>query len=80
MRFQVFLSLWSDKLIVIDTIPEVAKIKVSKPEIFFIKVKILSRPPKTAHSNTPPCVYVKMWKYLHNAAQMFMQRKKALFQ
>uniref|UniRef100_A0A8C1XRA4 glycerol kinase n=1 Tax=Cyprinus carpio TaxID=7962 RepID=A0A8C1XRA4_CYPCA len=25
------------------------------------------RPPKTAHSNTPPHVYVTMWKYLRNA-------------
>ncbi len=25
----------------------------------------------------PPHVYVTMWKYLHNAAQMFTQRKKA---
>ncbi len=25
-------------------------------------------------------LYVTMWKYLHNAAQMFMQRKAAWFQ
>ncbi len=37
-------------------------------------------PPKTAHSNKPPHVYVTMWKYLRNAAQMFTQRKKAWFQ
>ncbi len=29
-----------------------------------------------AHSNTPPHVYVTMWKYLHNAAQMFTHAKK----
>ncbi len=44
MRFQVFLSLWSvTSCLCIDKIPEVAKTKVSKPEIFFIKVKTLPR-------------------------------------
>ncbi len=53
-----FLSLWSvTSCLCIDTIPEVAKTKVSK-EIFFIKVKTRPRSPKTAHSNTPPHVYV----------------------
>ncbi len=40
----------------------------------------LPRPPKTAHSNMPPHVYVTMCKYLCNAAKMFTQRKKAWFQ
>uniref|UniRef100_A0A9J8AME6 Chromodomain helicase DNA binding protein 3 n=1 Tax=Cyprinus carpio carpio TaxID=630221 RepID=A0A9J8AME6_CYPCA len=34
-------------------------------------------PPKTPHSNMPPHVYVTMWEDLHNAAQMFTQRKRA---
>uniref|UniRef100_A0A671LF09 Class E basic helix-loop-helix protein 22 n=1 Tax=Sinocyclocheilus anshuiensis TaxID=1608454 RepID=A0A671LF09_9TELE len=46
-------------------------------EIFFIKVKSQPRLPKTARSYTPPHVYVKMWEDLHNATQMFTQRKKA---
>ncbi len=70
MRFQVFLSLWSVTSC-IDKIPEVAKTKVSKPEIFFIKLR--PRPPKTAHSNTPPHVYVTVWEDLHNTAQMYTQ-------
>ncbi len=36
--------------------------KVSNPEIFFIKVKTRPRPPKTAHLNTSPQVYVTVWK------------------
>ncbi len=54
MRFQVFLSFWSvSSCLCIDKIPEVAKTKVSKPEIFFIKMKTRPCPPKTAHLNTP---------------------------
>ncbi len=34
-------------------------------------------PPKTAHLNMPPHVYVTMWKYLQNTAQTYMQWKKA---
>ncbi len=50
-------SLESNKLFMyIYKIPEVAKTKVSKPEIFYIKVKTLPRPPKTAHLNMPPHV------------------------
>ncbi len=28
-----------------------------------------------AHSNTPPHVYVTVWGYLQNTAQMYLQRK-----
>ncbi len=28
------------------------------------------------YSNMPPHVYFMMWKYLRNATQMFMQRKR----
>ncbi len=50
MQFQVLLSLWSViSCLCIDKIPEVAKTKVSKPEIFFIKVKTLPCPPEMAH-------------------------------
>ncbi len=62
----------------IDKIPKLAKTKSQKPkEIFFIKFKTRPRPPKTAHSNTPPHVYVTVWEDLHNTTQMYMQRKKA---
>ncbi len=37
----------------------------------------MSRPPKTAHLNMPPHVYVTVWEDLHNSAQKYMQRKKA---
>ncbi len=30
------------------------------------------------HLNTPPQIYVTVWEDLHNTAQMFTQRKKAL--
>ncbi len=78
MPFQVFLSLWSvTSCLYIDKIPKVAKTKKSQTkEIFFIKVKTLPRPPKTAHSNTHPHVYVTVWEDLQNTAQMFTQRKK----
>ncbi len=33
----------------------------------------------TVHENMPPHVYITMWKYLHTAAQMFMQRKKVIY-
>ncbi len=57
IRFQVLLFLWRvTSCSCIDKIPEVAKTKVSKPEIFYIKVKTLPCPPKTAHLNTPPHV------------------------
>ncbi len=64
MRFQVFLSLWSfTSWLYIDMIPEVAKTKVSQTkEILFIKVKTRPRPPKMAHSNTPPHVYIMVWE------------------
>ncbi len=48
----------------------------------FIKVKTLPGPPppppppKMAHSNMPPHVYFTMWKYLHNAAQMFTKKRR----
>ncbi len=53
----MFLSLWGvTSCLCIDKIPEVAKIKVSKPKRYSLsKVKTLPRPPKTAHSNTPRC-------------------------
>ncbi len=74
MRFQVFLSLWSvTSCLCIDKIPEVANTK----EIFFIKVQTPPRPPKTAHLNTPPHVFVTVWEDLQNTAQMYTQRKKA---
>uniref|UniRef100_A0A672L463 Lymphocyte antigen 75-like n=1 Tax=Sinocyclocheilus grahami TaxID=75366 RepID=A0A672L463_SINGR len=56
---------------------ESLKFLTLKMSIFFIKVKSQPRLPKTARSNTPPHVYVTMWEDLHNAAQMFTQRKKA---
>ncbi len=72
MRFQVFLSLWSvTSWLCIDKIRKVAI------KIFFIKVKALPRPPKTAHSNTPPHVYVTVWEDLHITAQTYTQWKKA---
>ncbi len=46
-------------------------------EIFFIKVKTLPRPPKTAHLNTPPHVYVTVWEDSQNTTQMYTQWKKA---
>ncbi len=50
MQFQVLLSLWSViSCLCIDKIPEVAKTTVSKPEIFFIKVKTLPCPPETVY-------------------------------
>ncbi len=51
-------------------------------DLFYLKEKA-EMPPDWAempHSNTPPYVYVTMWKYLLNATQMFTQRKKAWFQ
>ncbi len=69
MCFQVFLSLWSvTSCLCIDKIPEVAKTQRSfkTKEIFFIKVKTRPRPPKTAHLNTPPHVYVTVWEDLQN--------------
>uniref|UniRef100_A0A8C2ESL5 Signal-induced proliferation-associated 1 like 3 n=1 Tax=Cyprinus carpio TaxID=7962 RepID=A0A8C2ESL5_CYPCA len=36
-----------------------------------------THPPKMARSNTPPHVCVTMWEDLHNATQMFTQRKKS---
>ncbi len=81
MRFQVFLSLWSATSgLCKDKIPEVAKTKVSKPKRYSLSKLRLPCPPKTGHSNTPPHVHATMWKYLHNAAKMFTQRKKAWFQ
>ncbi len=82
MRFQVFLSLWSvTSCLYLDKIPKVAKTKVSNPKRYSLWIfKACPCPPKMAHSNTPPHVYVTMWKYLQNAAQMFTQRKKMWFQ
>ncbi len=82
MRFQVLLFLCSvTSCLCIDKIPEVAKTKVSKPKRHSLsKLRFCHAPPKTAHSNTPPRVYVTMWKYLRNVTQMFSQRKKASFQ
>ncbi len=54
MRFQVLLSLWSvTSCLFIDKIPEVAKTKVSKREILFIRVKILLRPLKRLIETRP---------------------------
>ncbi len=66
MRFQVLLSLLSvTSWLCIDKIPEVAKTKVSKPKRYSLSMflynslsKTLPRPPKTAHSNTPPHKYL----------------------
>ncbi len=41
------------------------------------KVKTRPCPPKTAHLNTPPHVYVTVWDDLHNTAQIYPQWKKA---
>ncbi len=46
--------------------------------LFYLKVK--ADPDRAKWLIHAPQVYVTMWKYLHNAAQMFVQRKKALFQ
>ncbi len=71
-----FYFLWSvTSWLCIDTIPEVAKTKVSKPKRYSLSKLRFCHAPKVAQSNTPPHVYVTMWKYLHNAAQMFTQRK-----
>ncbi len=40
-------------------------------DLFYIKEKADPDRAETPHSNKPPHVYVTMWKYLHNAAQMF---------
>ncbi len=45
----------------------------------FIKVKTLLRLPKMAHLNTPPHVHVTVWKYLHNAIQMFSKERRRGF-
>ncbi len=82
MRFQVVISLWRvTSCSCIDKIPEVAKTKVSNPkEIFFIKVKTLPRPLKRLiQTLIQTHVYVTMWTYLHNAAQMFMQKRRRGF-
>ncbi len=64
-KFQVFLSLWSvTSCLCIDKIPKVAKTK----EIFYIKVKTLPRPPKMAHSNKSPHVYIIVWEDLQNVS------------
>uniref|UniRef100_A0A672QR01 Uncharacterized protein n=1 Tax=Sinocyclocheilus grahami TaxID=75366 RepID=A0A672QR01_SINGR len=44
---------------------------------YFYHVKSQPHLPKTSRSNTPPHVYLTMGEDLHNAAQMFTQRKKA---
>ncbi len=76
MRFQVFLSLWSvTSCLFIDKIPEVAKTKVSKPKRYSLSKLRLPCTPKTAHSNTPPHVYVMMWKYLHNASNVHAKKE-----
>ncbi len=49
-------------------------------DLFYLKEKAYPDRAKTPHENTPPHVYVTTWKYLHNAAQMFTQIKKAWFQ
>ncbi len=73
VRFQVFLSFWSvTSWLCIDKVPEVAKTEVSKPKTFFIKVKILPRHPKTAHS-----MNIKAWWYilLHQTHQIMIFKK-----
>ncbi len=79
MRFKVFLSLWSvTSCLCIDKIPEVAKTKVSKPEIF-LKVKTLPRTPKMAHSNTSPHVYVTMWGDLQTPHKCIRKERRRDF-
>ncbi len=55
-------------------------LSLPQKDLFYLKEKADPDRAKTAHSNTPPHVYVMMWKYLRKAAQMFTQRKKAWFQ
>ncbi len=75
MRFQVFLSLLNvTSGSCIDKIPEVAKTKVSKPKRYSLsKLIFCHTPQKRIIQTCPHIVYITMWKYLHNAAQMFMQ-------
>ncbi len=47
------------------------RLKSQTKEIFFIKVKTCPRPPKMAHLNIFPHVYVTVWEDLHNTAQMY---------
>ncbi len=53
---------------------------IPQKDVFGLKEKADSNRAKTPHSNTPPHVYITMWKYLHNATQIFTQRKVAWFQ
>ncbi len=62
----------------IDKIPEVAKTKVSNLKRYSSKVKTLPRPPKTAHSNTPPHVYITVWKYLRKARERRLQSQRSV--
>ncbi len=80
MRFQVLLSLCSvTSCSCIDNIPQVAKTSLKTKEIFFIKVKTLPHPPKTAHLNTPPHVYITVWEDLQNTAQMYTKKVYTCF-
>ncbi len=55
----VLFSLWSvTSWLCIDKIPEVAKTKVSKPKRYSWSKSRPATPPKMAHLNTPPHVYV----------------------
>ncbi len=71
MRFQVLLSLRSfTSCLCTDKIPEVAKTEVSKPKIYSLsKLRLCHAPLKRL-------IQITMWKYLHNAAQMFTAKKE----
>ncbi len=48
-------------------------------DLFCLKEKADPDRAKTAHSNSPPHVYVTMWKYLRNAAQMSRKERRRGF-
>ncbi len=79
MRFQVLLSLWSvTSRLCIDKFPEVAKTKVSKPKRYSLSKLRLCHAPLKWFIQTRP--YITVWKYFHDAAQIFTQRNKVWFQ
>ncbi len=60
----------------IDKIPEVTKTKVSKPKRYSLsKLRLCHAPLERLIYTRPPHVYITMWKYLRNAAQIFTQTR-----
>ncbi len=82
MRFLVFLffSVLCSLFVHVYDLQSYKAQSLPQKDLFYLKEKSDPDRAKTPHSNTPPNVYVTMWKYLRNAAQMFMKRKKVWFQ